>query len=338
MKDKGSEKEQITHATIGSGNIEIADGSGEGINRDVNKAEEITKDITTGALNGSFTIDDEWLSGEGRDKILKNGVNIISNLRIIYEKNIEKLDSFVDDLFSLDKKLENVSEKELGDDDKKKLSDIKNAIKTLKEISEKGSRNYSEEDLAKIIYIYSNIDIDSIYDLVEDKAQKESKEILNNQSVQDSMMSCFKTNNCEAVFNNTFKLLNSVRDVDINYVLKSLPNKSNGISMGLHKGDDIYINKDYISDKTSYMFGVVGHETFHEDHEHLKNPKISTISDDQFDFFKLSRKVYISSEYGYNNYKSQPAEISADRVKNIYRVNYDNKLKELQSRDKSNVK
>lgn len=43
-----------------------------GINRDINNVEEMIKEITTGALNGSFTIDDEWFSGEGREKILKD--------------------------------------------------------------------------------------------------------------------------------------------------------------------------------------------------------------------------------------------------------------------------
>ncbi len=63
--DKGSVNESITHATIGQGNIEIADGSDiSGINRDVNKTETTTKDEITGALDATVSVDNRLLIGQ----------------------------------------------------------------------------------------------------------------------------------------------------------------------------------------------------------------------------------------------------------------------------------
>ena len=83
MKDKGSEKEQITHATMGSGNITVGGESNpdlEGLNRDVSVAQEITKDKITGALDGSMTIDNRVFSGEGWNDIIKQHEEIGDNL------------------------------------------------------------------------------------------------------------------------------------------------------------------------------------------------------------------------------------------------------------------
>ncbi|MBD5405802.1 hypothetical protein HDR59_04635 [bacterium] len=78
MKDKGSEKEQITHATIGSGNITVGGESNpdlEGLNRDVSKSQEITKDKITGALDGSMTIDNRILLGWMDEKVYERDEN-----------------------------------------------------------------------------------------------------------------------------------------------------------------------------------------------------------------------------------------------------------------------
>ncbi|MGN0929306.1 MAG: hypothetical protein ACI4N3_01560 [Alphaproteobacteria bacterium] len=82
MKDKGSEKEQITHATIGSGNITVGGETNsdlEGLNRDVERAQEITKDKITGALDGSMTIDNRVFSGEGWRSIIEDHTNLVGN-------------------------------------------------------------------------------------------------------------------------------------------------------------------------------------------------------------------------------------------------------------------
>ena len=56
LKDTGHDREQITCATIGAGVIEVGgkvadDAELSGLNRDTTKAQEITKDMTTGALD-----------------------------------------------------------------------------------------------------------------------------------------------------------------------------------------------------------------------------------------------------------------------------------------------
>ena len=82
MKDKGSEREQITRATIGRGNITVGGESNpdlEGLNRDVSVSQEITKDKITGALDGSMTIDNRVFSGEGWRSIIEDHENLVGN-------------------------------------------------------------------------------------------------------------------------------------------------------------------------------------------------------------------------------------------------------------------
>ncbi|MFC1659185.1 hemagglutinin repeat-containing protein [Pseudomonadota bacterium] len=70
MQDTGSEKEQITRATIGQGAITIDGVNSDDdptlvaeLNRDVNKAQEIIKDQITGALDFETTVDNRILTG-----------------------------------------------------------------------------------------------------------------------------------------------------------------------------------------------------------------------------------------------------------------------------------
>ena len=75
VKDTGYEKEQETRATIGQGTIivggvEQTDDDLTGLNRDVNNAQEITKDMITAALDGSVTIDNRVFTEEGRTEIV----------------------------------------------------------------------------------------------------------------------------------------------------------------------------------------------------------------------------------------------------------------------------
>ena len=81
LKDTGSDKEQITHATIGEGVIEVAQGSDlTGLNRDTTKAQEITKDMTTGALDASASIDNRVFTSEGRADIVEQHEKLGENL------------------------------------------------------------------------------------------------------------------------------------------------------------------------------------------------------------------------------------------------------------------
>ena len=86
----GQEKEQITRATIGNGSIVIANNKDiSDLNRDVDKSQEITKDIITGALNGSMTIDNRVFTSDGRSSIANDFKNLGSNLHTLY-KDITK--------------------------------------------------------------------------------------------------------------------------------------------------------------------------------------------------------------------------------------------------------
>lgn len=95
LNDKGYNKEQITHATIGKGVIEVAQGSDlTGLNRDTSKAQEITKDITTGTLDTTANIDNRVFTSEGRADIVKQHENLGENLSQIgkqLQKSYEKL-------------------------------------------------------------------------------------------------------------------------------------------------------------------------------------------------------------------------------------------------------
>lgn len=81
ITDNGYEKEGMTHATIGKGNIEVADGSDiSGINRDINKTETITKDQVTGALDVDLTINHSVIT-DGPGKLIDDIANYHENMR-----------------------------------------------------------------------------------------------------------------------------------------------------------------------------------------------------------------------------------------------------------------
>ncbi|AKL98220.1 hypothetical protein [Endomicrobium proavitum] len=68
LKNTGEEKEQITKATIGNGTIIISgveqtENDLQGLNRNTETTQETTKDIITGALDASATIDNRALLG-----------------------------------------------------------------------------------------------------------------------------------------------------------------------------------------------------------------------------------------------------------------------------------
>ncbi|MBN1281840.1 MAG: hypothetical protein JW985_02620, partial [Alphaproteobacteria bacterium] len=71
------------HATIGGGNITIAKGNTDGLNRDTKLAQEITKDLVTGALDSSVTVDNRIFSGTGRTQIANQHENLSDNVEQI---------------------------------------------------------------------------------------------------------------------------------------------------------------------------------------------------------------------------------------------------------------
>ncbi len=111
VKSTGEEREQITRATIGNGTIttgvqsytkELDENGNEtgkliavdgktldnndptiaGLNRDVNNSQEITKDMITGALDGSMTVDNRVLTSKGRFQIANDFKNFGGNTKM----------------------------------------------------------------------------------------------------------------------------------------------------------------------------------------------------------------------------------------------------------------
>ena len=81
LKDTGHDREQITRATIGAGVIEVAQGSDlTGLNRDTEMAQEITKDMTTGVLDATASIDNRVFTSEGRAEIAREHEGLGENL------------------------------------------------------------------------------------------------------------------------------------------------------------------------------------------------------------------------------------------------------------------
>ncbi len=80
ITNQGSEKEGVTHATIGKGYIEVADGGDiSDINRDINKTETITKDQVTGALDVDLTINHSIVT-DGPQKLVDDIADYPENL------------------------------------------------------------------------------------------------------------------------------------------------------------------------------------------------------------------------------------------------------------------
>ena len=84
LKHTGNDKEQITRATIGAGVIEVGgkvadDAELSGLNRDTSKAQEITKDMTTGTLDTTANIDNRVFTSEGRNSIVNEHKDLKEN-------------------------------------------------------------------------------------------------------------------------------------------------------------------------------------------------------------------------------------------------------------------
>ena len=65
----GHETDGVTRATIGQGTLDIADGSGGNVNRDINAVDIVVRDKTTGAIDATLTVDHRLFSEEGRKQI-----------------------------------------------------------------------------------------------------------------------------------------------------------------------------------------------------------------------------------------------------------------------------
>ncbi|KRI64602.1 hemagglutinin [Acinetobacter baumannii] len=88
LQSNGQETEQLTKATMGQGTVK---NTTELTNRDINTTQEITRDQTTGMLNGSFTVDHRLLSESGRAEIVQQQKDLPENFRQSAENVIKAL-------------------------------------------------------------------------------------------------------------------------------------------------------------------------------------------------------------------------------------------------------
>ena len=79
--NKAYEIEGVTRATIGQGTLDIADGSGGNVNRDINAVDIVVRDKTTGAIDATLTVDHRLFSEEGRKQIADEIANAPENLK-----------------------------------------------------------------------------------------------------------------------------------------------------------------------------------------------------------------------------------------------------------------
>ncbi len=101
FENKGYEKEQITRATIGSGTINIAANSDiSGLNRDIFKSQELTKDTITGNLKGEVSLETIIEAGKiayGTGKAVYGVGNLAANTpKLFYYKDRAFKDEAID--------------------------------------------------------------------------------------------------------------------------------------------------------------------------------------------------------------------------------------------------
>ncbi len=78
LNSSGQETEQLTKATMGQGTVKnVTDTT----NRDINNTQEITRDQTTGMLDGSVTVDHRLLTESGRAEIIQQQKDLPENFR-----------------------------------------------------------------------------------------------------------------------------------------------------------------------------------------------------------------------------------------------------------------
>ena len=78
LNSSGQETEQLTKATMGQG---VVKNTVDNFNRDINNTQEITRDQTTGMLDGSITVDHRLLTENGRAEIVQEQKDLPENFR-----------------------------------------------------------------------------------------------------------------------------------------------------------------------------------------------------------------------------------------------------------------
>ena len=90
LNTSGQETEQLTKATMGQGTVNTTADT----NRYINNTQEITRDQTTGMLDGSVTIDHRLLAESGREQIIQEQKDLPENAK----KSAENIRNGIDEL------------------------------------------------------------------------------------------------------------------------------------------------------------------------------------------------------------------------------------------------
>ena len=78
----GHDRAQTSYATLGQGQVVVAgteQDAVEGLNRDLENRQEVTRDLDIGGLDASVTVDHRLLSSEGRDSIVNDAVDTVEH-------------------------------------------------------------------------------------------------------------------------------------------------------------------------------------------------------------------------------------------------------------------
>ena len=78
----GHDRAETSHATIGQGQLVVGGAEQDtvaGLNRDLDKSQEVTRDQEIGGLDASVTVDHRLLTSEGRDSIVNDAVDTLEH-------------------------------------------------------------------------------------------------------------------------------------------------------------------------------------------------------------------------------------------------------------------
>lgn len=337
LKDKGYDKEQITHATIGEGVIEVAGGSDlTGLNRDTSKAQEITKDMITGALDASASIDNRVFTSEGRADIVEQHENLGKNLSQIGKQ--------------LQKSYEKLKQQQLL-----KLTQEAELDNNIKSIKPKTVNN--KEDAIKYM-----INLNKLYEELTDEEKSHLKYIMSYYSLTSSFMK-YKYNQVDKIVSNLKKdklFLNNIKNYEKltieeqKILTKNIVNEIN-LGLGFNNlniefeendsagsynpvTDTLKINpnnlNNFIENMDTVAHEIIGHRSTYKTVENNKKPdNMSNIvwQDFRYSYTNMeSAYIYLNDEYNedeYELYRTQPSEKEAWAI-GSYFSNQINKLKE----------
>ncbi len=337
LKDTGNDKEQITRATIGEGVIEVAQGSDlTGLNRDTTKAQEITKDMTTGALDATAAIDNRVFTSEGRADIAEQHEKLGENLSQIGKQ--------------LQKSYEKLKQQQLL-----KLTQDAELDNNIKSIKPKNVNN--KEDAIKYM-----INLNKLYDELTDEEKSHLKYIMSYYSLTSSFMK-YKYNQVDKIVSNLKKdklFLNSIKNYEkLTFEEQKILTKNivNEINLGLGFNnlniefeendsagsynpvtDTLKINpnnlNNFIENMDTVAHEIIGHRSTYKTVENNKKPdNMSNIvwQDFRYSYTNMeSAYIYLNDEYNeheYELYRTQPSEKEAWAI-GSYFSNQINKLKE----------